>query len=120
MQHAIQQVLSLLLCLNVPSEGRPTDARSYTPASSVTSSVPALSLAPEARDSDWEDYSYKLDKDEGSGRHAENPFAALQAGIPDFNSEEFKLEAMLCDLPIPDAAKLWESNSSHDNGRGSK
>ena len=51
---------------------------------------------------DWEDYNNKQIKDEGGGRHAENPLAALLAWVPDFNSKE--LEAFLCDLPIPDAA----------------
>ena len=35
-------------------------------------------------------------------RQAENPLAALLAGIPDFNTEE--LEAVLSDLPTPDDA----------------
>ena len=51
---------------------------------------------------DWEDYNYQQDPAAGGGQQGdfENPFAALLAGIPDFNTEE--LEALLRDLPVPD------------------
>ena len=78
------------------------DARAHIQAPCVTSSFHALSQAPEARDLDWEDYNSELDKGEGSGSHAENPWGDLLAGIPNFNTEEW--EALLHDLPIPDAA----------------
>ena len=39
---------------------------------------------------------------EVSQGYMENPLAALSAWIPDFNTEEFKLEALLRDLPVPD------------------
>ena len=51
---------------------------------------------------DWEDYNYKREPAVGGRRQAENPLAALLAGIPDFNTEE--LEALLCDLPTQDDA----------------
>ena len=81
--------------------GSPRDARAQTQASSVPSSSRAPSQAPEGRD-DWEDYSYEREPADGGGRQAENPLAALMAGIPDFNLNTEKLEALLRDLPTPD------------------
>ena len=51
---------------------------------------------------DWEHYNHQQDPAAGGGQQGdlENPLAALLAGIPDFNTEE--LEALLCDLPVPD------------------
>ena len=50
---------------------------------------------------DWEDYNLNYSDERepasGGGRQAENPLAALMAGILDFNTEE--LEALLCNLP---------------------
>ena len=51
---------------------------------------------------DWEDYNYEREPSAGGLRQAENPLAALLAGIPDFNTEE--LEALLCNLLTPDDA----------------
>ena len=51
---------------------------------------------------DWEDYNYEREPSAGGLRQAENPLAALLAGIPDFNTEE--LEALLRDLPTQDDA----------------
>ena len=77
-------------------------AHAQTPASSVPSFSRAPSQAPEGRDLDWEDYSYEREPAAGGGGQAENPLAALMAGIPDFNTEE--LEVLLCDLPTLDEA----------------
>ena len=43
---------------------------------------------------------YQLEPAAAAGRQAENPLAALLAGIPDFNTEELK--ALLHNLPILD------------------
>ena len=82
--------------------GRPRDAGAQTPAVSVPSTSGYPSEAPEERDLDWEDYNYERKPAAGGGRQAENPLAALLAGIPDFNTKE--LEALLNDLPTPDNA----------------
>ena len=86
--------------------GRPRDAGAQTPAVSVPSTSGYPSEAPEERDlpvpADWKDYNYEREPAAGGGRQAENPLAALLAGIPDFNTEE--LEAFLRDLPTPDDA----------------
>ena len=53
-----------------------------------------------SRDLDWEDYNYEREPAAVGWRQAENPLAALMAGILDFNTEE--LEALLCYLPTLD------------------
>ena len=68
------------------------DACAQNPAVFVPSS-------PDERDLDWEDYNYQQEPAGGGGRQAENPFAALLPGIPDFNTDE--LEALLQDMPTP-------------------
>ena len=55
--------------------------------------LPLLVLLPkqaEERDVNWEDYNYEREPAAGGGSQAENPLAALLAGIPDFNTEELE------------------------------
>ena len=91
------------LCLTVHLADSPRDARAQTPDSSVPSASRAPTQASEGRDLDWEDYNYEREPAAGGGRQAENPLAALLAGIPDFNTEDMK--ALLRDLPTQDDAK---------------
>ena len=74
------------LPLNVPLAGSPRDACAQTPIVFVPSSSGDPSEAPDEWDLDWEDYSYQQEPAAGGGRQAENPLAALLAGIPDFNT----------------------------------
>ena len=90
------------LPLNVPLAGSPRDDCAQTPAVFVPSSSSDPSEAPDERDLNWEDYYCQREPDAGGERQAENPLAALLAGIPDFNTEE--LEALLHDLPTLDDA----------------
>ena len=85
------------LPLNVPLAGSPRYACPHTAAVFVPSSSGDPSEAPDERDLDWEDYNYQTEPAAGGGRQAENTFAALQAGIPDLNTKEFK--ALLHNLP---------------------
>ena len=65
------------------------------------------SEAPDERDLDWEEYNYQQEPAAGGGRQAENPFAALLSGIPDFNIERDRsvggfAEDMPMMMPTPD------------------
>ena len=92
-----------LLCLDIHLAGSPRDARAQIQAVSVPSTSGDPLEAPEVRDLDWED-NYKQEPAAGGGRQAENPFAALLAWIPDFNTEEF--ECLQSDVPTRDDAKI--------------
>ena len=68
----------------------------------VPSSSGDPSEASDERELDWEDYNYLQEPAADGRRQAENPLAALLAGIPDFTAEELK--ALLQDLPTQDDA----------------
>ena len=77
-----------LLCLIVHLAGSSRDVSAQTQAASVPSSSRAPSQAPEETDVDWEDYNYKREPAAGGWGQAENPLAALLAGIPDFITDD--------------------------------
>ena len=72
-------------------DGRKRGSREGWPSQTQAVSVPSTSRdsseAPEERELDWEDYNYEREPAVDGGRQAENPLAALLAGIPDINAK---------------------------------